>query len=470
MFAIRASTLLDLNGGTGEAMNQLWFESALLPDGWANKVKVTIDGERIAAVEFGVAPAGAPQFGAAIPGLGNLHSHAFQRAMAGLGEVRGTGHDSFWTWREVMYRFSRMIDPEAMEAIAAMAFVEMLESGFTRVGEFHYLHHQPDGMPYGQLAEMGARLAAAADETGIGLTLLPVLYQQGGFGGAPAGEGQRRFVNDLDRYAALVEESRRAIATLPDGVVGVAPHSLRAVAPHALGEAVRLAGTGPIHIHVAEQQREVDDCLAWSGARPVAWLLDHAPIDERWCLVHATHMTDEETRRLAASGAVAGLCPVTEASLGDGIFPARDYVAAGGRYGIGSDSNVLIDAAQELATLEYSQRLKHRLRNLLAVGAGSTGRSQTDSARIGGAHALGLAPERIEAGNPADLVALDLRHPSAAARGGDSLLDAWVFAGQRDLVAAVWRRGRQVVVGGRHVERDAITRRFNAAVETLFDD
>jgi formiminoglutamate deiminase len=450
-------------------MTQLWFETALLPDGWAEGVRVTLDDERIASVESGVAPAGAERFGAAVPGLGNLHSHAFQRAMAGLGEVRGAGDDSFWTWREAMYRFARAIQPEAMEAIAAMAFVEMLESGFTRVGEFHYLHHQPDGTPYADLAEMGARLAAAAEATGIGLTLLPVLYQQGGFGGAPAGEGQRRFVNDLDRYAALVEASRRAVAALPDGVVGIAPHSLRAVGPEALAEAVRLGGEGPIHIHVAEQQREVDNCLAWSGARPVEWLLDHAPVDARWCLVHATHMSADETRRLAASGAVAGLCPLTEASLGDGIFPARDYGAASGRYGIGSDSNVLIDAAQELAALEYSQRLAHRQRNLLAAGPGSTGRSLVDAARLGGAQALGVAPGRIEAGAPADFVALESHHPSAAGRRGDALLDAWVFAGQRDLVAAVWRRGRQVVAEGRHVARDAIARRYRAAVEALLD-
>jgi formiminoglutamate deiminase len=259
------------------------------------------------------------------------------------------------------------------------------------------------------------------------------------------------------------------VAALPDGVVGVAPHSLRAVAPEALAEAVRLAGAGPIHIHIAEQQREVDDCLAWSGARPVEWLLDHAPVDARWCLVHATHMTAAETARLAASGAVAGLCPITEASLGDGIFNGRDYLAAGGRYGIGSDSNVLIDAAPELATLEYSQRLAHRQRNMMAAGEGSTGRSLFDAALAGGAQALGVAPARIEAGAPADFVGLDLEHPSCAGRRGDALTDAWVFAGQRGLIDGVWRRGRQVVRGGRHIARDAVAQRYRAAVEALLD-
>ncbi|MGN6270080.1 MAG: formimidoylglutamate deiminase [Sphingomonas sp.] len=450
-------------------MTQLWFETALLPDGWADRVRVSIDRERIAAVEPDAAPEGASQFGAALPGLGNLHSHAFQRAMAGLGEVRGAGDDSFWTWREVMYRFAGAIQPEAMEAIAAMAFVEMLESGFTRVGEFHYLHHQPDGTPYVDLAEMGARLAAAALASGIGLTLLPVLYQNGGFGGAPTGEGQRRFVNPLDRYAALLEASRKAVAALPDGVVGVAPHSLRAVGPAALDAVVWLAGEGPIHIHVAEQQREVDDCLAWSGARPVEWLLDHAPVDARWCVVHATHMTAAETRSLAASGAVAGLCPLTEASLGDGIFDGRVWIEAGGRYGIGSDSNVLIDAAQELAMLEQSQRLALQRRNVMAADEGSTGRSLFEAALAGGAQALGVAPGRIEAGAPADFVALDTGHPSLAGRRGDALIDGWIFAGQRDLVSSVWRRGRQVVREGRHVAREGIVRRYRAAVTALLD-
>ena len=344
-------------------MAHLWFETALLPQGWADRVRVTIEGERIATIETGVEAEGAERYGAALPGLGNIHSHAFQRAMAGLGEVRGSSDDSFWTWREVMYRFASRIGPEAMEAIAAMAFAEMLESGFTRVGEFHYLHHQPGGQRYDNPAEMAARIAASAAGTGIGLTLLPVLYMQGGFGGSPTSPAQRRFVSDLDGYAALHAASIAAVKDMPDAIVGVAPHSLRAVAPAALAAVIQL-GDGPIHIHIAEQQREVEDCLAWSGARPVEWLFDHAAVDPRWCLVHATHMTDEETRRLAESGAVAGLCPLTEASLGDGIFNGRDYRAAGGRFGIGSDSNILIDAGQELAALEVLAGLGLRVRAL----------------------------------------------------------------------------------------------------------
>lgn len=450
-------------------MAHLWFESALLPQGWADGVRVTIEGERIATIETGVEAEGAERYGAALPGLGNLHSHAFQRAMAGLGEVRGSSDDSFWTWREVMYRFAGRIGPEAMEAIAAMVFAEMLESGFTRVGEFHYLHHQPGGQRYDNPAEMAARIAASATGTGIGLTLLPVLYMQGGFGGSPTSAAQRRFVSDRDGYAALHAASVAAVKDMPDAVVGVAPHSLRAVPPAALAAVIQL-GDGPIHIHIAEQQREVEDCLAWSGARPVEWLFDHAAVDPRWCLVHATHMTDEETRRLAESGAVAGLCPLTEASLGDGIFNGCDFLAAGGRFGIGSDSNVLIDAGQELAALEYSQRLAQRQRNVLTSGEGSTGRSLFDAALAGGAQALGIPAARIEAGAPADFVALDRRHPSLAARAEDALIDAWLFAAQRSAIDAVWRRGRRVVEGGRHIAREAIVDRYRRAIAALIDE
>lgn len=450
-------------------MTQLWFETALLPGGWHDHVRVTLADAHIAALDIGVASGAAERFGAALPGLCNLHSHAFQRAMAGLGEVRAANTNSFWTWREIMYRFAQAITPEALEAIAAMAFVEMLESGFVRVGEFHYLHHQADGTPFADLAEMGGRLAAAAAATGIALTLLPVLYQDGGFGGVSAGNDQRRFLNSIDRYAAVLEASRSALAELDGGIVAVAPHSLRAVGPAALAEAVALAGRGPIHVHIAEQQREVAECLAWSGARPVEWLLDHAPVDHRWCLVHATHMSAAEIRRVAARKAVAGLCPITEASLGDGIFAGRAFVAHHGRYGVGSDSNVLIDAASELAMLEYSQRLAEQQRNVMARGPSPTGRSMFDAARVGGAQALGVAPATIEVGAPGDLVALDCRHPSCAGRKRDDLLDAWLFAGHRNLVADVWRLGRHVVRASRHIARDRVVNRYHAVVTALLD-
>lgn len=449
-------------------MAGFWFQQALLPGGWADGVRVTLVDGTIAGVTANAAPEATDERHAiAVAGLPNLHSHAFQRGMAGLAEVRGPADDSFWTWREVMYRFAHRIGPDEMQAIAAMAFVEMLEGGFTRVGEFHYIHHDVDGGLYTDPAEMGARLAAAAAETGIALTLLPVLYQYGGFGGQAATDGQKRFINSPDAFAGLLDATRRAVDSLPDAVVGVAPHSLRAVTPASLAHVTALAAGGPIHIHIAEQIKEVADCHAWSGQRPVAWLFDHAPVDAQWCLVHATHMDAAETAKLAASGAVAGLCPITEANLGDGIFNARDFQAAGGVFGVGSDSNVLIDAAEELRSLEYAQRLAHRARNVLGrADTPSTGRVLFDAALAGGARALGQTVAGLTVGAAADFVTLDATHPSLAARRGDALLDGFIFAGQR-MVDGVWRRGRRVVSGGRHVVRDAVAARYRLALGTI---
>ncbi|MEQ1499349.1 MAG: formimidoylglutamate deiminase, partial [Novosphingobium sp.] len=350
------------------------FAEALLPSGWAGGVRLHLADGLVRRIETGAAPhPGEPSHATALPGLPNLHSHAFQRGMAGLAEQRGQNADSFWTWRETMYRFVDRLTPDDMAVIAAMAYAEMLESGFTRVGEFHYLHHDPHGAPYHGAAMAGA-IAAAAQESGIALTLLPVFYAHSGFGGLEPGAGQRRFVCSLDRFAALRDDSAAALKVLPDAVLGLAPHSLRAVTPDQLCALTEMAGSAPIHIHAAEQIAEVEACLAWSGQRPVEWLLGHAPIGRNWCLVHATHMTAEETRALAQSGAVAGLCPITEANLGDGLFRAADYLAAGGRFGVGSDSNVMIDAGEELRWLEYGQRLSAQSRNVFAAGpGGSTG-------------------------------------------------------------------------------------------------
>ena len=454
------------------AMASLWFESALLPTGWAREVRLTAADGRIERIQTGVAPEGGDErHRIAIPGLANLHSHAFQRGLAGLTERRGSGGDSFWTWRELMYRFLERLSPDDLEALAALAFAEMLEAGFTRVGEFHYLHHDRDGTPFADPGELAGRLAAAAAHTGIGLTLLPALYAHGGFGGAPPGARQRRFINDPARFARIVESSRRALAALPDARVGVAAHSLRAVTPAELAEVVTLAAGGVIHIHIAEQLREVEDCLAWSGRRPVQWLLENAPVDERWCLVHATHATAAELRGVAARGAVVGLCPVTEASLGDGIFPAVDFLVAGGRSGIGSDSNIRIDAAEELRSLEYSQRLAHRARNVLAATPGaSTGRSLFDGAVSGGAQALapaGAGPAGLTAGAPLDVVSLAAGRPTLVARSGDEILDSWIFAGDRGLVDCVWRGAVQLVRGGRHRHRDAIEARYLRTLAAL---
>jgi formiminoglutamate deiminase len=447
----------------------LWFEQALLPGGWARDVRLALAAGRIAEVRAGVArgPDDAA-YGAAIPGLANVHSHAFQRGMAGLAEIRGPAHDDFWTWREVMYRFLDRLTPEDVAAITAQAFAEMLAAGFTRVGEFHYLHNDIDGRPYANPGELTDAIVAAAAETGIGLTLLPVFYAHADFGGAPPKPGQRRFLSDRDAFARLVTHGRKAVASLPGGAVGVAPHSLRAVTADELAAILALAEGGPVHIHAAEQVKEVEACVAWSGLRPVEWLLANAPVDGRWCLVHATHLTEAERTDLAGSGAVAGLCPITEANLGDGVFPTRAFLAEGGRFAVGTDSNIDIDAAGELRALEYAQRLGARSRNLLAPAEGaSVGAALFAGARAGGAQALAADARGIEVGAPADIVALDLDHPSLLERTGDAILDAWVFSAGRAAVDAVWRAGEQLVAGGRHRAAEAIARRYRTTLRRL---
>ncbi|MER8779185.1 formimidoylglutamate deiminase [Mesorhizobium sp. M0220] len=448
-------------------MTAIFAEQALLPDGWRSDVRIVISDGKIATAEANTSPLpGDERHSVLLSGMPNLHSHAFQRGMAGLAELRGPSADSFWSWREVMYRFALSMTPDQVEAVAAQLYVEMLEAGFSRVGEFHYLHHDRDGRPYANIAEMAERIVAAASETGIGLTLLPVFYAHSSFNGAAPNEGQRRFINDVNQFSRLVEKSRESLRSLNQGVVGVAPHSLRAVTPEELENITAMAPEGPIHIHIAEQMKEVEDCLAWSGARPVEWLLANAKVDQRWCLIHATHMTDTETTDMAKSGAVAGLCPITEANLGDGTFAAPLFMQHGGRFGIGSDSNVLIGLPDELRQLEYSQRLAHRARNVLAVAGGSTGRALFDAALEGGSSALGAGASRITAGASADLVSLDGKHPSLAGKAGDAILDAWIFANGTK-IDCVWVHGRKLVSDGRHARRDAIAERFRKVMTAL---
>ncbi|RJT37344.1 formimidoylglutamate deiminase [Mesorhizobium waimense] len=448
-------------------MTAIFAEQALLPDSWHGNVRISLADGRIVTVDPGTSPqTGDERHAIVVPGIPNLHSHAFQRGMAGLAELRGPSPDSFWSWREVMYRFALSMTPDQVEAVAAQLYVEMLEAGFSRVGEFHYLHHDRDGKPYANIAEMAERIAAAAGETGIGLTLLPVFYAHSSFGGAAPNEGQRRFINDVDRFARLLEKSRKCVRTLNQAVVGVAPHSLRAAPPDELAAVAAMAPDGPIHIHVAEQVKEVEDCLAWSGAHPVEWLLSNAGVDRRWCLIHATHMTETETIGMAKSGAIAGLCPITEANLGDGTFAAPLFREHGGRFGVGSDSNVLIGLPDELRQLEYSQRLAHRARNVLAVAGGSTGRALFDAALDGGSAALGAGPSQIVAAGPADFVSLDADHPSLAGKAGDAILDAWIFANGTK-VDCVWVHGVKLVSGGRHAKREAIAERFRKVMTAL---
>lgn len=442
---------------------QIHAKTALLPEGWAHDVRITVADGRIAAVEMGV-PGGA---GIVVPAPVNLHSHTFQRAMAGLTERRTAGQDSFWTWRMLMYRFLDQLSPDDVQAIAAQVFVEMAESGFAAVAEFHYLHHAVGGVRYANPAEMATRIVAAADETGVGLTLLPVLYQRGGCDGRQLSAGQLRFGTDMDQFAALWDQAARAVATLPpDSTIGVAPHSLRAVSAEGLAAVASLAPDAPLHLHLAEQMAEVDEVLAHMGARPTEWLLAHADVNARWCLIHATQMLPHEVAGLAATGAVAGLCPITEGNLGDGIFDGPGWLAGQGRFGVGSDSNVRVSLREELQLLEYSQRLVHKGRALFASADQSTGRILHDGVCRGGAQAAGRVAGAIRVGDWADVMALD-DTGDLAARAGDAILDTFIFAGHDRMVTDLWSAGRHIVQGGAHVARDRVRVRFAAVMARL---
>lgn len=444
-------------------------DTAWLPQGWEGEVTLELRDGHFAAVDAEHAATDAPRLGRwVLPGMPNLHSHAFQRAMAGLAERQTNPEDSFWTWRETMYAFAGRVGPDELRAIAAQLYVEMLEAGYTQVCEFHYLHHQPDAKPYADAAAMSLALIEAARETGIGLTLLPTLYQTGGFDGRPLAERQRRFGHATEAYLALVQRLRALEG--PDLRVGIALHSLRAV-PQAALRAVLDSGlvdAAPIHIHIAEQLGEVQDSLALRNARPVEWLLANAPVDERWTLVHATHLTEDETVALAASGAVAGLCPTTEANLGDGLFPLKAYLDAGGVLGIGSDSHISVSPVEELRWLEYGQRLITRHRNIaVSDSSGSVGETLWGDALFGGARAAGLALGALEAGARADLIVLDEDAPQLAGRGREHLLDSWLFSGNRNLVKDVMVNGRWCVRDGRHPAREVIAARYAKAIVAI---
>jgi formimidoylglutamate deiminase len=446
---------------------------ALTATGWLRDVQVAI------APDGHIAHVGAPTQAATqrvallLPAPTNLHSHAFQRAMAGLTEARGPdASDSFWTWRRLMYRFLDRLTPDHVQAIAALVFMEMLEAGYASVAEFHYLHHGPDGTPYDNLAEMSERIVAAARTTGIGLTLLPVLYQYGGCDRRPLQGGQLRFSNDIERFTRLFEGARAAVESGPaDYGMGIAPHSLRAVDTSGLQGAVDLAPNRPLHMHLAEQVAEVDEVSASLGARPVDWLLDNHAVNDRWCLIHCTQMSASETKHLAASGAVAGLCPITESNLGDGIFNATAYLGAGGRFGIGSDSNVHISLFEELKTLEYSQRLRDRSRAALATGERSTGRVLFAGATQGGAQAAGRNAGAIAPGKLADLVAIQTDNQWLCNRQGDAVLDSLIFGGHgQRAITDVWSAGRHVIKDARHSQRKAIIDGFTKTLDELGQD
>jgi formimidoylglutamate deiminase len=455
----------------------LFAPAALLPEGWARDVRIELDAAgRIA----NIAANSAAQLGDErlsgwlVPGMPNLHSHAFQRAMAGLAESRSQAHDSFWSWRDLMYRFASRLTPAQQQDIAAGLYVEMLKGGYTSVAEFHYLHHDVGGTPFDDPCEMSHRTVAAAKSAGIALTHLPVLYQHGGFGGKPASPGQARFIHSLDAYLRLVHALHARFGAEPDTRIGAAFHSLRAVDADSLRAAIpalrSLDATMPLHIHVAEQLQEVEACIAWSGRRPVRWLLDEAALDAHWCLVHATHMVADEVRDLAASGATAGLCPTTEANLGDGLFPAEAYLGGDrpGRFGIGSDSHVEVSVAAELRLLEYGQRLALGRRAVFATAeTPSPGLRLYRDAALGGAQALGLAAGQIAPGSRADLVVLDPEAPAFSNKPLETLMDAWVFAGDAACVRDVMVGGRWRIRERHHADEERLARRFREAQAAL---
>ncbi|NNC53001.1 MAG: formimidoylglutamate deiminase [Erythrobacter sp.] len=408
--------------------------------------------------------------GTLIPGLANLHTHSFQRAMAGLAETRGpSGSDDFWSWRQVMYRFLDILTPDHIEAIAAQVQMDMALAGFTASAEFHYLHHQPGGEHFGDAAETSQRILAASETSGIGLTHLPVLYSYGGLDKRALNKGQSRFGCSPNEFETLYAAIDDAAAQMPaDFRLGVAPHSLRAVDGEGLGVCLDLCPAGPIHIHAAEQVKEIEEVEAALGARPVRWLLDNMSVDDRWCLIHATHIDEGETSGLARSGAVAGLCPTTEANLGDGIFPASDFLVAGGRFGVGSDSNIRISAAEELRMLEVSQRLALRQRAVLTDNeTRSNGRNLLERAASGGAQAIGRKAGTIEAGQLADLVALRDDIPFLDWSDPDQRIDSWVFGMEGNPVSDVWSAGRHIVTGGDHIRAGEIRRKFAATMAEL---
>lgn len=435
-------------------MPKYFAECALLSDGWAENVRLAVSHDgTITSIDVGVPADDAERLaGPVVPGMSNLHSHAFQRAMAGLAERAERPDDSFWTWRDRMYKLVSGLEPEHLESIATYLYTEMLKAGYTNVVEFHYLHHDRDGRRYADIAEMSRRILAAAGRAGIGITLAPVLYSYSGFGARPPNEGQKRFLFDVDGYVTLLSALSTEISADRQQRLAIAFHSLRGVAPGQIDAVLAAAADDrPVHIHIAEQQREVDDCLAWSGQRPIEWLFDHVPVDARWCLIHATHASPHEIDCMADSGAVVGLCPTTEANLGDGLFPAKPFLERSGAFGIGSDSHVSVSVVEELRWLEYGQRLRSEQRNRLASAeVPSIGRFLFGGAIAGGARAAGQPITGLTRGNRADFVVLDGSHPFLAGAAPEHILDRWLFGGSNAMVRDVAVAGRWHVRNGHH--------------------
>lgn len=450
------------------------FTTAWLPDGWHRNVVISVDpvGD-IVDIATGDAVTTARLInGAAIAGMPNVHSHAFQRAMAGLAEQRSSSDDSFWTWREMMYEHASQMTPECLNAIAAQLYADMLKAGYTAVCEFHYLHshgpHGEDGQSLETRLAMCQALIDAAATAGIGMTLLPTLYQTSDFGAVPPTARQRQFTMETRHYLDLLGALHQSPQRSAQLEVGLALHSLRAVPPEALRtvlDAQRDYAT--IHIHIAEQEREVLACQQQFGQRPIEWLLEHAGPDPRWCLVHATHATAAELAGVAAAGAVVALCPTTEANLGDGSFPMETLLAAGGDFAIGSDSHISLSPIEELRWLEYQARLARRQRNVLVARERSGGSMLWRTACDAGARVTGRSVGALAVGKRADIVVLDLSSPLFAGRSDTAIIDTFVFAGDSESVRDVMVGGRWLVQDRRHFAETAIAAGYRRAVQKL---
>jgi formimidoylglutamate deiminase len=464
-----ASYVMEHGGG-------LFASAAFLFDGWHRDVALRWNaaGELTHVTPDATRDARFPcARGPVIPGMPNLHSHAFQRAMAGLTETRGNPADSFWSWRTLMYRFADRLTPFHLEAISRHLYIEMLKAGYTSVCEFHYVHHAANGKPYANPAEHAERIIGAAQDAGIGLTLLPVLYQYSGFGEQPPLAHQARFISSPEWILDLLARLRRDHPTHGALCYGAAPHSLRAVSEASLNALVRGLRhddlDAPLHIHVAEQTKEVDDCIAAHGQRPVQWLFDRQAVDARWCLVHATHLSDAEYAAISRSGATVGLCPTTEANLGDGFFDAPRYLADGGRWGIGSDSNMGVSVRAELRLLEYGQRLLLRSRNVLAsVAEPAVADGLYRAAVTGGAAATGREVAGLQVGQRADFCVLDADHSAVMDRTPSQILSGFVFCEHGgEPVRDVYTGGRAVVVDGYHAQQDSAFADYRVALKDL---
>ena len=449
----------------GRFMKTIWAKNALLKDGWANSVQIDIENGFITKLVKDSKPSGF-KTNVLIPAQSNLHSHTFQRAMAGMTEAKGNPTDSFWTWRKLMYQFLDILTPDDIESIATFAMMEMAETGFAAVAEFHYIHNEKNGVRYNNPAEMTNRIMSAGSETGIGLTHLPVLYSQGGIDGRNLEGGQKRFetnISEIDNQISEFSSKKTAL----DWNYGVAPHSLRAVSRDELDEVAKLFPEHPIHIHIAEQMGEVEEIKNGYGSRPVEWLLNNHHIDNRWCLIHSTHLTETETTAIAQSKAVVGLCPITESSLGDGIFNGVNFKKNEGKFGFGTDSNIQIDLRAEMRTFEYSQRLKHQARAVLATETQSTGRYLHAHASKSAAIALGRKSGCIEVGNYADLAELPHFNPDLEGLTNDMALDSWIFAPSGSSIENLWSAGRHIVKNKIHIKREKIKEDYTKTIKKL---